>query len=154
MTEIHEPYLRKAIQLAELAVEHNNAPFGALLVCDGKVVLTAENTIFTESDATCHAELNLVKEAAQVFDVETLSRCTLYASTEPCAMCSAAIYWAGIPRVVFSCSTARLGEIRGVNLNLSSREVFARGKRQTEVIGPILEEEGLKIHLEYWKHQI
>jgi len=153
MTENHESFIRKAIQLAELSVEHKNEPFGALLVCDGEIVLTAENTIFTENDVTCHAELNLVRKACRTLDKETISRCTLYTSSEPCAMCATAIYWAGIPRVVYSCPSGRLREIKGSTFSLSSRELFARGKRGTEVIGPILEEEGVETHLRFWKKQ-
>lgn len=62
----------------------------------------AENTVVTEHDVTGHAELNLVRRASMRFEVETLEGVTLYTSTEPCAMCSSAIYWSGIGRVVYA----------------------------------------------------
>ena len=71
-------------------------PFGALLVKDGEVVLTAVNTVNTDHDNTRHAELNLVSQAMRQFDADFLADCVLYTSTEPCAMCAGAIYWAGI----------------------------------------------------------
>lgn len=151
MTENHEFYIRKVLELAALSIEHKYEPFSALLVCDDQIVLADESTSYAENDVTRHAELNLISKATRTLDRETLSRCTLYSSTEPCAMCSVAIYRAGIPRVVYSCPSAKLGEIRGSDFDLYSREVFARGKRHTEVIGPVLEEEGIKIHLDYLK---
>ncbi|MGO7793209.1 nucleoside deaminase, partial [Rhizobium ruizarguesonis] len=66
-------------------------PFGSLLVKDGEVILRAENIVFSGHDMTNHAEMNLVKLAAQHYDTAFLAYCTLYTSTEPCAMCSGAI---------------------------------------------------------------
>ncbi|MCB8942607.1 MAG: nucleoside deaminase [Ardenticatenaceae bacterium] len=146
----HEIFIKQAYQLAREAVAHGNHPFGALLVKDGAVILTAENSIYTDHDVTRHAELNLVSAAAQRFEAETLAQCTLYTSTEPCAMCTGAIYWAGIAMVVFGCSAAALGEIAGGSLAMPCAEILARGKRPTAVIGPILEAEGVQIHQQYW----
>jgi tRNA(Arg) A34 adenosine deaminase TadA len=150
MTTTHEVFIREAIHLAEQAVQHGNHPFGALLVNQGQVLLRAENTVNSGGDVTHHAELNLVSRASQQFSPEILSQCTLYTSTEPCAMCSGAIYWAGIPTVVFACSNQTLGQIATGNLAISSQEVLAQGSRLTEVIGPILEEEAVRIHQDFW----
>jgi tRNA(Arg) A34 adenosine deaminase TadA len=151
MTGTHETFIRKTIDLAEQAVEHNNEPFGALLVCDGEILLTAENTIFTEQDVTCHAELNLIRKASRELSKEILGRSILYSNSEPCAMCATAIYWAGIPTLVYSCPAETVAEIKGGTFCLPSREVFARGKRPTEVIGPVLAEEAVKTHLKHWR---
>lgn len=151
MENSHEHYIRACFQLAEQAVAKGNHPFGALLVYNGEVLLTAENTVGTDHDVTAHAELNLVRRASQTLDSEVLKRCTLYTSTEPCAMCSGAIYWQGFERVVFGCSSARLIKLVGGGLDLSSREVFSRGSETIEVIGPILEDEGMVIHEQFWK---
>ncbi|MCC6612387.1 MAG: nucleoside deaminase [Anaerolineae bacterium] len=149
--DIHHPFIREAIVLSQAAVDHGNEPFGAVLVKDGAVILRAENTIFTESDPTGHAETNLVRLAGAAFTPEFLADCTLYTSTEPCAMCAGAIYWSGIGRMVYACSEKRLKEIiGGGGLNLPSREVFARGVRPVEVIGPVLEAEAVAVHEAYW----
>lgn len=76
-----------------------------------------------------------MKLAAQHHDAAFLGGCTLYSSTEPCAMCAGAIYWSGIGRVVFACSETRLGEIAGIGLNVPSREVLQTGARRVEVVG-------------------
>ena len=146
----HKKFIREAIHLAELAVEHGNHPFGALLVQAGQVILTAENTVNTDHDCTRHAELNLVSLASQKFSLEMLRQATLYTSTEPCAMCCGAIYWAGIPTVVFACSNQTLGTIAEGNLAISSPAIFAHGLRPVEVIGPILEEEAVQMHHTFW----
>ncbi len=149
--DIHHPFIREAIALAQAAVDHGNEPFGAVLVKEGAVILRAENTIFTESDPTGHAETNLVRLAGAAYSAEFLADCTLYTSTEPCAMCAGAIYWSGIGRMVYACSEKRLKAIvGGGGLNLPSREVFARGARAVEVIGPVLEDEAVAVHLAYW----
>lgn len=146
-----EKWVREAIDLARRARENGNAPFGALLVVDGRVLHRAQNTVYTDSDVTRHAELNLVSEAYRQYGPDVLVRATLYTSTEPCAMCSGAIYWSGIARVVFACGVDTLREVAGHNLGVPCREIFARGVRDIEVTGPLLEAEGRAAYADYWK---
>jgi tRNA(Arg) A34 adenosine deaminase TadA len=150
MQNDHDQFIRQTFQLAEQAVDKGNHPFGAMLVYNGEVILTAENTVGTDHDITGHAEINLVRRASQTLDPEVLKQCTLYTSTEPCAMCSGAIYWQGIPHVIFGVSSAALIELVGGGLDLSSREVFARGTEKIDVVGPILEDEGMVLHRQFW----
>ncbi len=150
MVPDHEAFIRQALRLAQSAVEHGNHPFGALLAKDGEVLLTAENTVRTSGDPTGHAEMNLVRAAALQLEPEVLSQSVLYTSTEPCAMCSGGIYWVGIPAVVYACSAEALARITGPSLLFPCRELFARGARPTQVIGPILEEEGVRLHQTFW----
>ncbi|MBB3541567.1 MULTISPECIES: nucleoside deaminase [unclassified Rhizobium] len=151
--ENHEPFLREAIALSKSAMERGDEPFGSVLVKDGTVILRAENSVFTGRDMTNHAELNLIKLAAQKYDAAFLSDCTLYTSTEPCAMCSGAIYWSGIGRMVFACSETRLGEIAGIGLNVPSRAILETGARIVVVDGPNIEDEAAAVHQEFWpKH--
>ena len=151
MTSIeHDNHIRRCYALAQEAVGNGNHPFGALLVLDGKIALTAVNTVHTENDNTRHAEINLVVEAERRFNPEELARSTLYTSTEPCAMCTGAIYAAGIPAIVFGCSAAALYDLVGSDFSIPSREILALGQRTVTVTGPILEAEGLQIHRGYW----
>jgi tRNA(Arg) A34 adenosine deaminase TadA len=149
-------YLRAAIGVAASARQHGNHPFGAVLVdAGGQLILEAENTVNTDHDVTAHAESNLIRKASGAFSAEVLGGCTLYTSTEPCAMCSGAIFWSGVFRVVFGLSEKGLLELaaHGANsdfLNLPCREVFARGGRAIEVLGPLLEEEARQVHLGFW----
>ena len=146
----HEPFIRRCIALAAEAAGAGDEPFGALLVVDGDVRLTARNRVTSDADPTRHAELALVAEAARTLDRRLLDRATLYASTEPCMMCCGAIYWARIPRVVYGCSAAALGRLAGGSLVVPSRELLGRGQRQVSVIGPVLETEALAVHQRHW----
>ena len=149
-------YLRQAIAVAAKAREHGNHPFGAILVdAEGRMILEAENTVNTERDVTGHAETNLIRKASAAFPPEVLAGCTLYTSTEPCAMCSGAIYWSGVSRVVYALGESSLADfVRHLPgddfLNLPCREVFARGGRVVEVVGPLLEEEARTVHANFW----
>lgn len=150
MRRQEEIAMRQAIELAKQAVENGDHPFGALLLKNGEVVLTAVNSVHTENDVTRHAELNLVSNASRQFSREFLADCTLVTSTEPCAMCAGAIYWSGIRHVVFGCSEAALGQIAGDDFLIPCAEIFGRGKEVVTVVGPVLEEEATAVHLKYW----
>ncbi len=155
-TDPHLALLRRSIEVAANARAHGNHPFGALLADPtGRVLLEAENTVNTERDGTGHAETNLVRLASQRFTPEQLARCTLYSSTEPCAMCAGAIHWSGIGRVVFALSERALYDIVGPSpehLLLPCREVFAHSQRPMEVLGPSaeLDAEARAVHGGFW----
>lgn len=156
--EIRElEFLRMAFRVAARSRERGNHPFGAILVDPhGNVLLEAENTVVTTRDLTGHAETNLVRMAAQRFAPAVLGTCTLYTSAEPCAMCAGAIYWSHIGRVVFGLSEAGLAKLTGddpenLTMHLPCRDVFARGRRSIQVIGPALEEEAARVHAGFWK---
>jgi tRNA(Arg) A34 adenosine deaminase TadA len=157
MTTRDEELLLRAIELARLAREHGNHPFGALLTtASGDVLLEAENTVVTERDITGHAELNLVRTAGMQLGTATMAAATLYTSTEPCAMCAGAIYWSGISRVIYALGADELpplvGDLSGERtLNLPCREVLARGGRVVEVSGPHLSRQAAAVHEGFWR---
>ncbi len=154
MEENNLKLLQLSFDLARQAREHGNHPFGALLADpDGKVLLTAENTVVTEHNITGHAETNLVRDAANLYKADFLANCTLYASTEPCPMCAGAIFWSNIHRVVFGLSQQGLYSFTGESedeLLLSCSDVLSRGNKPIEVVGPLLEEEAREVHVGFW----
>lgn len=156
MNENDIDHLKTTISIAWRAREKGNHPFGSLLVDENnRVVLEAENTVVTERDLTGHAETNLVRLATKQFSAEQLAGFTLYASTEPCAMCSGAIFWSHIGRVVFALGEKDLYDIIGPSpeqLILPCRDVFAHGARQPEVLGPVaaLEMMAREVHHGFW----
>ena len=156
MNEIDIAHLKTAISAAWRAREHGNHPFGALLVDENnRVLLQAENTVITGRDATGHAETNLVRLATQQFSAEELQGCTLYTSTEPCAMCAGAIFWSQIGQVVYALSEMDLYAIVGPSpdqLVLPCREVFAHSERRIQVRGPAaeLDAEARAVHANFW----
>jgi tRNA(Arg) A34 adenosine deaminase TadA len=146
-------YLNRSVELAAEARERGDHPFGALFVTADGLVVEAMNSVNTQHDPTGHAETNLVRLAYDAFDAAQLAGGTLYTSTEPCAMCAGAIYWAGIGRMVFALSGHALVERVAVGspaLDLPSREVFARGFGSVEVIGPVDVPGALEVHDGMW----
>ena len=123
---------------------------------NNQVLLQAENTVVTGRDCTGHAETNLMRLASQNYPSEKLAKCTLYTSTEPCAMCAGAIYWGNVGRLVYALSEVGLYEIVGPSpdqLVLSSREVFSHSQRRVEVEGPAMEldAEAQAVHAGFWE---
>ena len=156
----HETYLHRAFELARQAVAHGNHPFGAVLVdAEGEVVAEAENTVTTERDCTGHAETNLMRLASKQFDRDFLAACTLYTSAEPCVMCSGAIYWGNVRRVVFGLRESELLKLTGDNpenptLSLPAHEVFKHGQYEVEIVGPLLEDEARAVHANFWTEKV
>jgi tRNA(Arg) A34 adenosine deaminase TadA len=150
-------HLRRAIDLAARSRAGGNHPFGALIVgAGGEALAEAVNrAVPGKGDATGHAELEAVRAASTAHPPEALRAASLYSSAEPCAMCAGAIYWSGIGRVVYGLSEARLLALTGSHpenptLALPCREVFARGQRAIEVIGPLIEDEAAAVHAGFW----
>jgi tRNA(Arg) A34 adenosine deaminase TadA len=148
-------HLERAIELSRQSRANGNHPFGALLVLDGQIVLESENSVGTTGDATGHAETNLVRMASTKFSKSDLARASLYSSCEPCAMCSGAIYWSGIGRLVYALSEEGLYDMTGDDpenptMRLPCREVLARGQREIEILGPALEEVAAQAHQGFW----
>ena len=150
-------FLRAALKLALEARQNGRHPFGALIVNEygERVVASRNNAVPPQGDPTQHAEMLACSEAAKKLTAADLARCTLYTSTEPCAMCAGAIYWTGIGRVVYGLTERGLLALTGSDaenptLDLPCREVFARGQRKIIVVGPLLEDEAARVHEGFW----
>jgi pyrimidine deaminase RibD-like protein len=148
-------HLRSANAVAAGALAAGHHPFGAVLVAaDHSTVLLRQGTV----DAVNHAEAVLARTAAQQFPPDVLWGCTLYTTVEPCAMCAGTQYWAHIGRVVYGMAESRLLAITGNHaenptLDLPCRELFARGQKAIDVIGPVaaVEAEIAALHLDFWR---
>ena len=157
VTEQDLAFLRQAIDLARKARNDGRHPFGSLIVNERGVTVVAarNNAVRPNGDPTQHAEMLACGQAARLLTEAELAKCTLYTSTEPCAMCAGAIYWTGIGRVVFALAETGLLRYTGSHaqnptLDLPCREVFARGQKPIVVAGPFLEEEAGKVHEGFW----
>ena len=150
--DTHEKFLRETFVVAEHAHAHGDEPFGALLVVDNKVILTTSNSVVRDHDPTRHAELNLISQASRELSQHALRAATLYASTEPCAMCAGAACRGRVARVVYGCSGQGLRDLIGGGRAVPCREILQRPHHSIEVLGPLLEEEGLALHrrLHWW----
>lgn len=156
LDERDERLLRLAIEVSSRSRERGNHPFGAVLADDdGAVLLEAENSVVTTRDVTGHAEMNLIRTASSTLPLEVLERATVYASTEPCAMCAGAIYWSGVGRLVYAMAETDLLSLTGSHpgnptLDLGCRLVLESGQRSVEVVGPALAGEAIAIHEGFW----
>jgi tRNA(Arg) A34 adenosine deaminase TadA len=147
--------LRRANEVAKRAMAMGRHPFGAVLVApDGETVLAEQGNI----DTVRHAEATLARAASLNYPPEYLWQCTLVTTFEPCAMCAGTAYWANIGRVVYGAEESALLALTGDHpenptLSLPCREVFARGQKAVEVIGPVAEvaEEMIATHRGFWE---
>ena len=139
--------LREAIALSEAARKRGNMPFGAVLVApDGMVLARGENAIVTDRDITAHAEINAIRAASKHCTPQQIAAATMYASGEPCPMCSGAMIRTGVRRVVFgiraTVATPYLPGAAGAMVgSVDCRRVLALAPTPVEVRGPVLEEE-------------
>jgi guanine deaminase len=95
-------FLRRAIALATRNVlTSGGGPFGAVIVCEGKIVGEGANSVTAANDPTAHAEVNAIRAAAKALGAFTLAGCELYTSCEPCPMCLSACYWARLDGIYY-----------------------------------------------------
>ena len=148
-------HLRRANEVAARAMRLGRHPFGAILVApDGETVLAEQGNV----DTVNHAESVLARTAALNYSADTLWQCTLVTTVEPCAMCAGTQYWAHIGHLVYGMTEARLLDLTGnhgknPSMSLPCREVFARGQKAIDVIGPVaeVEDEIAALHHSFWE---
>ena len=148
--DIQEHFARQSIELARAARLAGNHPFGALLVVDGEVALTAQNTVAADRDPTAHAETNLVTKAIRHLTADQIRRSVLYTSCEPCAMCVGKMYWAGIRSIVYALPAEELAALAGRDFLIPCAELFSRAVEHVTIIGPLLLNEAREVHLGFW----
>jgi len=91
-----------AVEEALFGMKHNEGgPFGAVIVCNGKIVARSHNEVLKTNDPTAHAEINALRKASHTLGRFDLSDCTLYTTCYPCPMCMGAIFWARISTVYY-----------------------------------------------------
>lgn len=100
----HETFLRRAIELSKKAsLEYGTGGvFGALIVKDGKIISEGMNRVVASHDPTWHGEMEAIRLACITLQSFKLTGCILYTSAEPCPMCMATCYWAGIEQVYYA----------------------------------------------------
>ncbi len=160
-TEQDIALLYETVRIAHDAKLKGNHPFGALLADkDGKILLEQGND-YEEGGSAMHAETLLLFKASKLYDPDFLSTCTLYTNAEPCVMCTGALYWTNVRRLVFGITEEKLLALTGSDeqnptFNLPCTEVLAHGQKDIEVVGPV-EDEALLLaivqdHLGFWVH--
>ncbi|MBN9381809.1 MAG: nucleoside deaminase [Chitinophagaceae bacterium] len=143
----HLYFLRKALEVAKRSMDKGNLPFGCIMTGpDDIILLEGENTVITDENMIAHCEINLIKKLSSRVEPHFLEDCTIYTSTEPCAMCAGAIFWSGIGTVVYALGKDAYHRIAGTCdpahiLSMPARDIFDRGGREMVVLGPLMEDE-------------
>ena len=151
---LDERFMGEAVRLSRLAAEHGNEPFGAVLVKDGEIVYTNENQIHTHRDPTFHAEAGLLRRFCHETGITDLREYTLYSSCEPCFMCSGAMVWVRLGRLVYAAGARDLEAIFGGEGCDCSDMVFSHSGHKPQVTAGVLREESLSILRTYFGNQM
>lgn len=133
--------MKMALHEAETALEKDEVPIGCVIVSNNRVIARAHNLTETLNDVTAHAEMQAITSAANFLGGKYLRDCTLYVTMEPCVMCSGALSWSQISKVVIGARDEQRGFI---NKNLSLHP-------KTEIVTGILENECSLILKEFFK---
>ncbi len=133
--------MKMALHEAETALEKDEVPIGCVIVSNNRVIARAHNLTETLNDVTAHAEMQAITSAANFLGGKYLRDCTLYVTMEPCVMCSGALSWSQISKVVIGARDEQRGFI---NKNLSLHP-------KTEIVTGILENECSLIVKEFFK---
>ncbi len=92
----------RAIALSEASVRNGGGPFGAVIARQGEIIAEASNRVTLDCDPTAHAEVSVIRKAAQILHTFDLSGCEIFTSCEPCPMCFGAIYWAHLDKIYYA----------------------------------------------------
>lgn len=133
--------MKMALQEAETALEKDEVPIGCVVVSNNRIIARAHNLTETLNDVTAHAEMQAITSAANFLGGKYLKDCTLYVTMEPCVMCSGALSWSQISKVVIGARDEQRGFI---NKHLSLHP-------KTEVITGIMEAECSSIVKQFFK---
>ncbi len=109
MSGADERFMRRALELADVAKTMGEVPVGAVLVHEEHVIAMGYNQPISSQDATAHAEIVAMREAGRLLDNYRLEDTTLYVTLEPCPMCASAMVHARVRRVVFGAWDAKGG---------------------------------------------
>ena len=102
-------FMKQAFNEAEKAIEKNEIPVGAVVVCQKQIIARAHNLTETLNDVTAHAEMLAITSAAEYLGGKYLNACTLYVTLEPCVMCAGALSWAQLGKLVFGAPDDKRG---------------------------------------------
>ena len=139
-----EQYMQLALKEAQKAFDKDEVPIGAIVVMNNQIIAKAHNQVELLTDSTAHAEILALTTAFQNLSSKYLPDATLYVTIEPCLMCSGALYWSKISRIVFGASDDKNSyrRVSGGNNPFHPK---------TAIIGGVLEDECAKLMRDFFK---
>ncbi|MGE5472668.1 MAG: tRNA adenosine(34) deaminase TadA [Ignavibacteriales bacterium] len=139
-------YMKAALQEAEKAYKKGEAPIGAVIVQNDRIIARAHNLRETRKDTTAHAEILAIQKASKKLGEWRLLDCDLYVTLEPCPMCAGAIIQSRIRRLYYGADDIKAGAAGSV-IN-----VFEKGfNHKVEVYTGIMEEECAGVLKKFFK---
>jgi tRNA(Arg) A34 adenosine deaminase TadA len=142
----HEAHMHKAFELAREAAARGDNPYGSVLVRNNTVIMADSNREMTETDIRRHPELHLAYRACRKYGADERAQMVMYTSTEPCPMCAGGMKTAGFGYVVYSVGSDEVAIFTGNGPAVRSAEIL---DGISEVVGPVLNDEGRQIHREF-----
>jgi tRNA(adenine34) deaminase len=140
-------FMRLALKEAEKAFNEDEVPVGAVLVIKGEIIARAHNKRESVFDPTAHAEVIVMREAAQKIKNWRLIDATIYVTKEPCIMCAGAMVNARLGRLVYVCGYIKAGAVQSLYQLLSDKRL----NHQVEVVSGMLEEECAALLKKFFK---
>jgi len=127
-----EYFMKEALKEARFALEKDEVPVGAVIVCNNSVIARGHNLTEQLTDTTAHAEMQAFTAASNFLGGKYLEDCTLYVTLEPCVMCAGAAFWTQISKVVFGATDPKRG------FTLVGKKIL---HPKTQLTGGVLENE-------------
>jgi tRNA(adenine34) deaminase len=139
-----EQYMREALKQAQRAFEEDEVPIGAVIVMNYKIIAKGYNQVEKLTDSTAHAEIIALTTAFNFLGSKYLPDATLYVTVQPCIMCSGALYWSKIGRVVYGTEDEKNGYKRVAGSNSPFHP-------KTTIVGGVLQEECVQLMKDFFK---
>lgn len=115
-----EYFMQQALKEAQDAFEEDEVPVGAVVVMQHKIIARGHNQVEKLNDATAHAEIIALTSAFNYLGAKYLPDATLYVTLEPCLMCSGALYWSKIGRIVYGADDQKNGYRKFIHASQSA----------------------------------
>ena len=139
-----EYFMMQALKEAKKAFEADEIPIGAVVVLNDKIIARGHNMTERLNDPTAHAEMIALTSAFSTLGGKYLTDAAIYISIEPCLMCSGALYWSKIKRVIYGAEDEKNGYKKTVNGNWPFHP-------KTELIRGVLKDECTKLMKDFFK---
>lgn len=134
-------FMRAAITEAEAAAKEGNAPIGAVIAKNGRIIERGRNTVFTSHDVTAHAEVVVIRKLTRKLRSFDLKGYALFTTFVPCAFCVAAVLRTNIRRVVYGAEAADAPQFSsGIHQRLNHNAI-ALARHQVSFAGGVLRDE-------------
>jgi tRNA(adenine34) deaminase len=136
-------FMKRALEEAHSAFDKGEVPVGAVIVVDDRIIARAHNLTEQLTDVTAHAEMQAITAASNFLGGKYLHQCTLYVTLEPCVMCSGALYWSQLKKIVYGASDPKRGGLAsGVQLH-----------PKTEIVSGVMKDEASDLLQSFFKQK-